>query len=101
LSVNVQDKAAQIKACQGIYRAVDVANYFNVNASTVTRIWKGQRHADLSPAVDYPDFYARPTPGGLAEEVAERISRGDTVQVIADDLGISTRWVYQLRGVFA
>jgi transcriptional regulator with XRE-family HTH domain len=93
-------RAAQIKACQGIYRAVDVANYFNVNASTVTRIWKGQRHADLSPAVDYPDFYSRPTPNGLAEEVAERTKRGDSVQDIADALNISTRWVYQLRGIF-
>jgi transposase-like protein len=96
----MNDKAAQIKACQGIYRASDVATHFGVHKSTVTRIWNGQRHADLSPADDYPDFRARPTPGGIAEEVQERLARGDSVKHIAEDLGITTRWVYQLRGVF-
>lgn len=91
---------ADIKAAEGVYRAADVARHFNVNRSTVTRIWKGQRHAGVQPADDYPDFYVRPTADGLAEEVNERLSRGDNIRDIAQDLDISVRWAYNLRGVF-
>lgn len=91
---------ADIKACQSIYRASDVARHYGVHRSTVSRIWNGHIHCDVSPASDYPDFYTRPTAGGMAEEVSERLSRGDNIKDIAEALGISLRYAYQLRGIF-
>lgn len=95
------DTIAEIKACQGIYRASDVARKYGVHRSTVIKYWDGTRRSSVSPATDYPDWYSRPTTGGMAEEVSERISRGDNIKDIADELGISLRYAYQLRGVYA
>lgn len=85
---------AEIKACEGIYRAADVARHYGVHPSTVTLYWQGRRRADISPAPDFPDIQTRLYGSYLHEEIQTRLKRGMTVSEVANALGINERTVY-------
>ena len=90
------DKRQQIAACQGIYRAADVARAYDVHRSTVTRIWARAAVVNQEP----PNIQTRPRPSELQEDIRLLLNRGMTVKEVADALGISERSVYQYRGVW-
>ena len=94
------DKVAEIKACAGVYRASDVARHYNVHRSTVTRIWHNQRHADVSPASDFPDIYTPLYGAYLDEEIMRLLHRGMRPADVAQVLGISERTVWIRKGVW-
>jgi hypothetical protein len=94
------DTVANIKACNGIYRASDTARHFGVHRSTVKRIWDGQVHRQVSPAPDFPDIAALRRPVDLIEDINLLLDRGLCPYEVALALGISERSVWVYKGVF-
>lgn len=91
---------AQIKACEGIYRASDVSRHFGCHRSTVLRIWDDELHCDVSPARDFPDIKPRNRATDYAEDLNILVSRGMTVKEAAAVLNIKLKTAYWMRGVF-
>lgn len=89
-----------IKASEGIYRASDVAKHFGVHRSTVVRIWKGERHKDVSPAPDFPDIDVTHRPMDKAEDLCLLVGRGMSIDEAADHLGMARSTAYLIRGLF-
>lgn len=91
---------ANIKASEGIFRAADVAKHYDVHRSTVVRIWKGQAHATIVPAPDFPDIRIDYRPQDKAEDLRILMERGMSIKEAADELGMARSTAYLLRGLF-
>lgn len=93
-------QVASVKACDGIYRASDVARHFGVHRSTVGRIWRNELHADVSPASDFPDIHTRLYGDYLRQAICELLQRGMKPKEVAQELEVTERTVYMVKGVF-
>lgn len=94
------EAVAEIKACQGVYRASDTARTYEVARSTVTRIWAGTRQAQINAAPEVPNVVSRNRPSELQDDIRLLLDRGLSTEEVASELGVSERSVYAYRGVF-
>lgn len=94
------EAVSQIKTAQGLYRAADVARAYGCHRSTVARIWDGAVHGKVTPSQDVPNVTSRNRPSELQEDIRLLLNRGMSPEDVAGTLNISTRSVYQFRGVF-
>lgn len=51
-----KDQIAEIKACEGVYTASDVARHYGIARFYVGKVWRGENHKDVAPADDFPDI---------------------------------------------
>jgi DNA invertase Pin-like site-specific DNA recombinase len=90
---------AEIRAAKDVYRPVDVARHYDINPSTVYRIWREEVHAGVAPG-DVPTIKGKPRVQDLLEDIEILLRRGLKPVEIAERLEISKSTVYQYRGIF-
>lgn len=90
----------EIKASQGMYKASDVARAYECHRSTVTRIWDGAVHTNVTPAQEPPNVTSKNRPADLADDINLLLNRGLSPEAVATQLGIGRASVYAYRGVF-
>jgi len=81
-------KAAQIKACRGVYSVRDTAKHFNVSVGTVHNIWQGRTHEAVR-ASEAPFVNRARVPASQIREDAEWLLRsGSSVEEAAQRIGV-------------
>lgn len=90
------EQKAEIRACRGVYRPVDVAKHYDVHPSTVIRTWR----AGGVTAEEPPNINTRFRVVDNIEDIRLLLDRGISIPEVAKQLGVSEQSIYQVRGVF-
>lgn len=94
------EQAAEIRACKNVYRASDVARHYECHRSTIKRVWDGQHHADVAPALEPPNLMSRSRPSELVEDIRILRNRGMSPEEVAAVLNVSVASIYAVGGYF-
>lgn len=90
-----REQVAEVKACEGLYRASDVARHYGVNKSTVSRVWNGETHRDMKAAPEAPNVSGRVSVELVRDDILTLLNRGMKPKEVAEELGLHLATVYK------